>query len=161
MTNDSKLRIHLPGILLVLSLLIAVLFYLVFPPDRVARTLFFPGTTDATLSGERRLLPRAESEQRAMHLLTEEILLGPARIGHGRALPRESRVRSFILSGQTVFVDLNEEAMLPNSEVHVDTETGIDAIRETLLFNFRSLDEVIITIDGDVPFAPSYRPVGP
>lgn len=160
MTHDSKIRIHLPGILIALCLAIAVLFYLVFPPERVARTLFFPGTTEAALSGERRLVPRVDSNRRAMHLLTEEILLGPARIDHSRVLPRQSRVESFIVSGRTVFVDLSEETILPSAEVHIDVGTGIDAIRQTLLFNFRSLEDVIVTIDGNVPFAPSYRPVG-
>jgi len=159
-TNDSRLRIHLPGILIGLSLLIAVLFYLVFSPERVARTLFFPGTTESSLSGERRLLPRAVNDQRAMHLVTEEILLGPTRIDHSRVLPRQSRVDSFILADQTAFVDLSADAMLASTEVHIDIQTGIAAVRDTLLFNFRSLDEVIVTIDGNVPFAPSYRPVG-
>ncbi len=143
-----------------LSLLIAVLFYLIFPPDRIAMTLFFPGTTESSLSGERRLLPRADSETRAMHLLTEEMLLGPTRIDHSRVLPRQSRVESFIMAGETAFVDLSGDAMLPSTEVRIDIETGINAIRETLLFNFRSLEEVVVTIDGNVPFAPSYRPVG-
>jgi hypothetical protein len=159
-TNDSLLRLHLPGILLAMSLLIAVLFFVVLPPQRVARTLYFPGTTETTLSGERRLLPRVDDARRAMELLVEDMLLGPAAIQHSRALPRETRINSFILSDRTLYVDLSQNAMLQSAEVRVDVQIGLDAIRESLLYNFRRLDDVVITIDGNVPYAPAYRPLG-
>ena len=161
MTNDSAVRLHLPGILLALSLIIALAFYLLLPPERVARTLFFPGTTTTTLNGERRLLPRVATDRRAMRLVVEDLLLGPSRIEHSRAFPRETRIESLILSDRTLYVDLSEQAMLHSAEVRVDVRTGLRAIRETLLYNFRSLDEVVITIDGNVPYSPAYRPVGP
>ena len=160
MTNDSLLRLHLPGLLLILALLIALAFFLIFAPERVARTLFFPGTTTTELSGERRLIPRVREEERALELLVEELLLGPARISHSRLLPREARTRSVILRDDVLYVDLNAAAMLEHEEVHVDITTGLDAIRETILYNFRWLEEVILTIDRNVPFAPAYRDIG-
>ena len=160
MTRDSVLRIHLPGILLALSLLIAVIFYFALPPERVARILFFPGAKTDNLTGERRLLPRVADEQRAIALVVEEILLGPADISHGRALPRETGIRSVILSGNTVYVDLDQGAMRESAEVYADIATGLKAIQDTVLFNFRRLESVAITINGSVPFAPSYRPGG-
>lgn len=160
MTNDSLLRLHLPGLLLLLALLIALAFFLLLPPERVARTLFFPGTTTTELSGEQRLIPRVREQERALELLVEELLLGPTRISHSRLLPRETRARSVILRDDALYIDLNAAAMLEHEEVHVDIATGLDAIRETLLHNFRWLEEVILTIDGNVPFAPAYRDIG-
>ena len=65
-TEDSQLRRHLPGLLLLLSIGIAVGFFLIWPPDREARTLFFPGNTDSALSGERRLVPRSSDRNREL-----------------------------------------------------------------------------------------------
>ena len=160
MTTDSALRLHIPGFLLAFTLVVAIGFFLIWPPERVARTLLFPGTTAADLSGERRLVPRTRDTERAIELLVDEILLGPARISHSRAVPRGTRVQSLILSGETVYVDLSESAMLGSSEVRVDVRTGLRAIAESISYNFRSIEEVVLTIDGNVPFAPAYRPLG-
>jgi hypothetical protein len=159
-SSDSILRVHLPGFLLLFTLLIAVGFYLIRPPERVTRTLFFPGTTATELSGERRLVPRTGDRERAIELLVQEVLLGPAKIKHSRALPRATRIDSLILSDDVVYVDLNEAAMLESPEVRVDVETGLRALRETVLYNDRSLDDVVITIAGNVPFVPAFRAVG-
>lgn len=161
MTQDSLLRIHLGGLLLGISLLIAVLFYVIFPPERVARTLYFPGTTGTELSGERRLLPRVREDERALELLIEDVLLGPSRIDHSRVLPRGTRLDSLVLRDATVFIDLSEQAMLDSDEVHIGVETGLEALRRAIESNFRWIDDVVITIDGNVPFTPAYRPVGP
>lgn len=160
MSSDSILRVHLPGVLLLFTLLVAVVFFLVRPPERIARTLYFPGTTATELSGERRLVPRTAARERALELLVQEVLLGPATISHSRALPRATRVDSLILSGDVVYVDLNEAAMLESPEVRVDVATGLSAIRETILYNDRSLEDVVVTIAGNVPFAPAFRAVG-
>ena len=161
MTDDSALRRHLPGFFLLLCLFISAGFYLLSPPDRIARTLFFPGTTETSLSGERRLIQRTVSRERAIELLVEDLLLGPARISHSRSLPRRTQLSSLILEGSTVYLDVTTASMIETSEVHVDVATGLEAIRRTVLYNFRTVDEVVITIGGQVPFAPAYRSLGP
>ena len=160
MTRDTGLRAHLPGILLFLAFVIALVFYLAYPPERVARTLFFPGATRTDLSGERRLIPRVSSSERAVRLVVQEMLLGPASIAHGRVLPREATVNSVMLQDRVVYLDLNRDPILAHSDVDGLVETGLEAIRKSVLFNFRSIDEVVITIDGNVPFVPAYHPAG-
>lgn len=159
MTTDSALRLHIPGFLLAVTFLIALVLFLVWPPERVARTLLFPGTTATELSGERRLIPRTRDDERALELLVEEMLLGPARISHSRAVPRGTRLQSLMLRDGTVYLDLDERAMFGGSEVRVDVPTGLRAITESIAFNFRSVEEIVLTIDGNVPFAPAYRSV--
>jgi hypothetical protein len=152
--------LHIPGILLALSLLISLAFFLIMPPERVARTLFFPGATEAELSGERRLVPRVRDQEKAARLLADEMMLGPTRITLSRVFPRGTRVESLLLRNGVVYVDLNERAMIQSGEMRVDVRTGLAALRRTLLFNLRQLDEVVITINGNVPFAPAFRPFG-
>ena len=160
MTTDSALRLHIPGFLLVFTFVVALGFFLIWPPERVSRTLLFPGTTATELSGERRLVPRTPEDERAIELLVEEILLGPARISHSRAMPRGTRLRSLILEAGTVYLDLDESAMFGGPDVRVDAQTGLRAISESISYNFRWVERVVLTIDGNVPFAPAYRPVG-
>ena len=156
-TDDSRLRRHLPGFLLLLCIAIAVGFFLIWPPDREARTLFFPGTTDATLSGERRLVPRSSDQSRELYLVVQELILGPAEIRHGRLLPRDTRISSLAMVDQTAYVDLSPEMMFGEDEVRIDVAEGLSGVQATLLYNFRWLERVVLTIGGQEPFAPSFR----
>jgi len=156
-TDDSQLRRHLPGILLVLSIAIALGFFLIWPPDREARTLFFPGTTDVTLSGERRLVPRSADRNRELYLVVQELILGPAEIRHGRLVPRNTRISSLAIVDSTVYVDLSPDMMFGEDEVRVDVADGLAGVEGTLLYNFRWLEQVVLTIGGQEPFAPSFR----
>ena len=160
MTTDSALRLHIPGFLLAFAFALALGFFLIWPPERVARTLLFPGTTAAELSGERRLVPRTGDDERAIELLVEEMLLGPARISHSRAVARGTRVGSLMLRDDVVYLDLSERAMIADSEVRVGVRSGLEAIVESISYNFRFVEEIVLTIDGNVPFAPAYRSVG-
>ena len=157
MTEDSQLRRHLPGLLLLLCIAIAVGFFLIWPPGREARTLFFPGTTDASLSGERRLVPRSSDRNRELYLVVQELILGPAEIRHGRLVPRSTRISSLAIVEETVYVDLSPEMIFGEQEVRIDVAHGLGGVESTLLYNFRWLDQVVLTIGGQVPFAPSFR----
>lgn len=159
MIQDSVLRRHIPGLLLLASLLIALGFFLIWPPERETHTLFFPGTTSAELSGERRLLPRARDRSHKVRLVVEELILGPAEIRHGRLLPRATRIRSIAFAEDTVYVDLSPQIMFGEEEVRVDVATGLAGIEQTLLYNFRWLENVTLTIGGQVPFQPAFLPM--
>lgn len=155
--DDSQLRRHLPGLLLLLSIGIAVGFFLIWPPDREARTLFFPGNTDSTLSGERRLVPRSSDRNRELYLVVEELILGPAEIRHGRLVPRKTRISSLAIIDDTAYVDLSPEMIFGEQEVRIDVVEGLGGVEWTLLYNFRWLEEVVLTIGGQEPFMPSFR----
>ena len=156
-TDDSQLRRHLPGLLLLLCIAIALGFFLIWPPDREARTLFFPGTTDATLSGERRLVPRSSDQSRELYLVVQELILGPAEIRHGRLMPRNTRISSLAMVDGIVYVDLSPEMIFGEEEVRIDVAAGLGGVEATLLYNFRWLEQVVLTIGGQEPFAPSFR----
>ena len=157
MQRDSFLRVHLPGILLLVALAVSLLLYYLVPTHHVARTLFFPGTTDLSLSGERRLVPRTSDEERSIELVVEELLLGPSLISNGRLFPRESSANALVIRDRIVYVDLNQRAMLESPGVRISFADAIGALRETVLHNFRHLDDVVVTVEGSLPYTPSYR----
>ena len=156
--NDSTLRRHLPGLLLLVCLLIGIGFFLIWPPAWEPRTLFFPGTTVSALSGERRLVPRSAQRRKEVALVLEELILGPAEITHGRLLPRETGIDAVVLSGQEAYVDLSPDIMFSGEEVRLTVAEGLAGIEQTLLYNFRWLEAVTLTINGQEPFAPAFLP---
>ena len=155
--QESRTPLHLPGLILVVCIAIAVGFFLIWPPDLEARTLFFPGTTAVSFSAERRLLPRASDRRREIFLVVQELILGPAQIRHGRLLPRSTRISSLAIDDSTIYLDLSPDLIFGEEEVRVDVQTGLEGIEATVLYNFRWVEEVVLTIGGQEPFVPSFR----
>lgn len=97
-----------------------------------------------------------------MRLLVQDMILGPMRIQHGRLLPRTTDVRSLILQDGTVYIDLSAHVMEDDPAVRIPLDEALQAFSDTLMYNFRSLEDVVVTIDGQTPFAPAFRaaPIG-
>ena len=59
-----------------------------------------------------------------------------------------------------VHYDLTEEqqrAMLDAAGVRIPFADAVSTLRETVLHNFRHLDDVVVTVEGNLPFTPSFR----
>ncbi len=153
----ALLREHLWLLLFVSALLVSVLARVVWPPERVERTLFFPGTTTDALSGEVRLLPRPRSLEHDISNVARDLLLGPAGIWHSRALPRTASVQSVVIVDQRLFLDLSREVLFTSQEVRVNLQIGLAAMEKTLRFNFRQLEEITVTIGGRLPYQSPYN----
>jgi hypothetical protein len=143
--------------LLLLAAIVSLMFFWLAPSHHVARALYFPGTTDPHLSSERRLVPRSNGIERSVELVVEEALLGPMLISHGRLFPHETAARTVIVSDDTAFIDLNEAAMREEADVRIGVADAIEALRLTVERNFHSLKNVVVTINGNLPFVPAYR----
>ena len=152
-------REHFAALLLAIAFVFSLTFFLVWPPERIARTLYFPRTTGSELSAETRLLPRNVPIERSVQLVVEDSILGPKVLFHRRPFPRVTRVRSVMIAEGIAYVNLSTEAILGDDRLY-DPATGIEAIRRSVLHNFRRLADAVITIEGQVPFSPAYHGVG-
>lgn len=132
------------GLILVLSLTL----YLFFSHQLTRTTLFFPDQISKKLSGETRFLPFGADKEKNMELLVEEILLGPALDANLKLVPRDGQVRSLLLRQGTIYLDLSAEIVLTDKEVVFTTAQALQAIREALLYNFRDVRNVVITVAG-------------
>lgn len=146
--------------LLIAAFAFSVLIRVMWPPQRVERVLFFPGTTNEQLTGETRLLPRVPTLEADVHSVARDLLLGPSGIQHSRTLPRATRVQSVIIIEDRLFLDLSRDALYTAEEVRAELDVGLEALRRTLLFNFRRFEEIVITIAGQVPYVSPFTPPG-
>lgn len=149
--------------LIVVSILLLIAFltstaWLVLETRRsVERVLFFPGTLEAGLQGEARLMPRHRDPDRAMRVLMDEIILGPAVLGLTRVVPRDTGVRSVMVRDGIAFIDLDGGFLPFQQSLLLSVDEALDAIRHTIQFNFRRIDAVVITIDGQLPGQPVFE----
>ncbi len=151
------------GIIRGLLGLMAILFILslgLYLTDRGTprrRVLFFNSREDvAEFSGEIRFLPRQASRQEAVELLVREICLGPQDISHRRIVPAQTRIRSLLLQGQTVYIDFNPRILFRGNDISLSYEEMFSAVRKNIEFNFRFVDKIVITVDGQLPFSPYF-----
>jgi hypothetical protein len=147
MIADQTLRwtLSLLGFFFVLSLAL----YLLVPGGLVRTVLKFPHEISKHLVPEARSLPFNWDREHNVELLVREILLGPARNDHLRLFAREAGVRSVLVRGSTVYVDLKKEAFIPDPDVIYSPQTALDVLKATLMDNFAGVSHVFVSVGGE------------
>ncbi|MFP3958925.1 MAG: GerMN domain-containing protein [Spirochaetaceae bacterium] len=144
--------------LLAAAFLISLVFFLTLQWNRTERVLFFAGNMTREVGAERRIVTNHHEPERDTRLLVEEVLLGPTSLYRSRVLPKQTRLQLFVLRDDIAYIDLSREALFPGETVLLDVDESIAVLRYTLRYNFRFLDDVVVTIDGQLPYEPPYVP---
>jgi len=183
-----------PSVFAALSVLLIVLVFLFFKgitPERIAEptaapgpsgesgaiappatqkvTLFFLREEDGLFVPETRDIPSTGSVARDSEALLTELIKGSAA-GLVSAVPPEAKLRKvFVTKDGTAYVDFTRDlADAHPSGSNAETAT-VYAVVDSLAFNFKSIKQVFILIDGqeretlnghitlDRPFVPDFR----
>ena len=142
----------------VLVFLIALVFFLVEGRTRINGLIFFPEPARRGISGEPRRVYRQKTMEDNVQLLVREMLLGPMDIRHTNIFPQNTRLKSVLVRGSAVYIDFSPEILFLDAHTYLSFDELLAAIRQTVLFNFRKLTDVIITINGQEPGHPSFFP---
>ncbi len=139
-------------------LLGTIVLWVALPPQLTRHVLAFPDTAGGTVHHEVRFLPRRTTRVESVRLYTEEIILGPAHVGAVPFVPPETEINALFLDREgRLYVDFSTAIMFASGGA-----TAIEDIREliewNLTFNFRYVNEVVLTIDGQVPGFPPIIP---
>jgi hypothetical protein len=122
----------------------------------VERVLFFPGTVTSDLTGERRVLPRFQSKEENLRAFVEDLILGPTSIYSSPALPEDTQVQLFMLRNDALYLDLSEELLFNGNDVHLTPAESLAALRKNIAFNFPHLRDIVLTVNGYLPFEPPF-----
>ncbi len=160
--NSLKQRVKsgatiVSGAFLLLSLVVSLSAFALFNDGQVDRVLFFPGARTARVSGELRSLPALGDTRDDLRLLLNEVILGPAEIQHGRLVPRGTQVRSLIVNDGIAFVNFNEVILFEAPDQQLALEEVFDVLRRTIRYNFRSIERVVFTVNGQLPSQPFFQ----
>lgn len=147
MTSDRTLL----GALVALGFLFLLSLGLyIFLPGKLVRTVLqFPDEISHHLSPEVRSLPFTWDREHNLELTVREILLGPARHSHLRLFSREAQLRSLLVRDAKLYVDLSEEAFLPDPDVIYSPEVALEVLKATLMDNFADVSQVMISVGGE------------
>jgi hypothetical protein len=152
MSNSKEKTVLLASAgLLAASLLISLLLFLLPGPLKSKRVLFFPRGETRKLYGETRFLPRQRSMEENIHLLLEEIILGPATPNSQRLVPQELEVESVILNQNTLYINFSREMIFAAASLNLTVAEMIQAVGNSVLFNFPRLKNLYVYIEGQLP----------
>jgi hypothetical protein len=141
-----------------LLFLIALIFFLKDGRSLINCIIFFPEPAYSGVTGEPRRIYRQETPEKNLLFLVREMVLGPMDIRHTNIFPRNTRIRSVFVRGGTAYLDFSPDIIFTGGEVKMSFDELLAAIRKTVLFNFRQLSDVIITVDGQLPGVASHFP---
>jgi len=139
------------------ALLISIILFVAFRPARTQRVVFFPRAVGTELTGERRVVPVRNDPSEDVALLVGEALYGPNRLENSRVVPRETRLRGVIVRGNRAFIDLSDGILSDSPDLNLTFSESLEAIRHTVHYNFRDIEDVLITVEGEVPYGRAER----
>ena len=149
-------KLLLTLLLLMASLCISLLLYRPVAGNWVVRPLFFPSRFSEQLQHERHLVPRQDDIRDSICLLAEELLIGSTSLVSDSIAPRETQVQLCILdSDGRLFLDIS--AHIIDTTSHSSFDERLAALEYSLRYNFRQIDAVSLTIDGQTPYSSYYE----
>jgi hypothetical protein len=135
-----------------------MIFFLIEGHTRINYIIFFPESARAEITGEPRRMYRQDTLEKNVELLVREIILGPMDIRHTNIFPPNTRIRSVFVRNGIAALDFSPEIIFLGSQMRLSFDELVAAVRQTVLFNFRQLSGVVVTVDGQVPGVVSFLP---
>ncbi|GAB6090987.1 hypothetical protein [Spirochaeta dissipatitropha] len=142
-----------PGLVLLVSLfLFSTVMWFVQGNTQREYILFFPGAVRTDISGEPRSIARTDSRETQLEKIVNEIILGPLSVEQGRVFNRGTRLNSLSLRRGTLYMDLTAEAVISGRGSNLGYSEAEDALLRSIRFNAPYVRDIIITLDGQIPF---------
>ena len=130
-------------------LLISFFLYFIFSGNITYRVLFFPKEFTYEFSGELRRLPKRKTVEENIHLVVDELILGPIDIHSARVLSEKVKLNSILFRNKKLYLDFSPDIIITEYDVHLSFNEILEGIKKTLIFNFPDLDEIIISVGGE------------
>lgn len=145
------------GYVILGTLILSVSAYFLAGNTRVERILYFPREHGRGFVAEPRFLTRHRGTEGNIAELVNGILLGPARHDAARLFPRGGTVRSVMVRGHTLYLDLTTRVLQEDPEVPLTGADAFDALGRSIRLNFPRVREIVLYIDGQVPRFPAKK----
>jgi hypothetical protein len=138
--------------LIAFAAVVSALAFFLLPYPRVRYYLEFPDALTTRPRGEIRYAPFHVNAEKAAEALCREILVGPESLKSRPLFSKDTKLRSVMLRGGTLFVDLSDDLAL------VDPPEGSyrESLAETkklIKKNMISVRKVVLTVDGNETYA--------
>ncbi|MBI9098974.1 MAG: GerMN domain-containing protein [Spirochaetaceae bacterium] len=150
-------KFWIPVAALIAVFLLSLILFLFNGNKYERRVLFFPDDMNREIKGETRYLPVYESETENITLVVKELLLGPEYILYDNAVPRKTRLNTLILKGDKLYLDFSIDIAVTDSDSFLHFDDIMNLIKKTVMFNFKHIHTVNITVDGQIPESSFYN----
>jgi len=83
--------------------------------------------------------------------MIDELLLGPETLHLDKIAPRGTKLKSLILRRGILYADFSDTIFLGEKVSELSFDEILQTMRKTILFNFKGIKSIIITIEGQIP----------
>jgi len=153
-SNHSIFEITPRTIVFLLFLIVLItssVFFFRSSIHRADRIFFFPDHKSSAPMGETRKTPRIPfDKEKNMEIFVNELLLGPVNMSLDPLFSTGTKLEKILYRNKTVYLDLNFMALLPDKRTS-DFADSMMLVERNIKFNFPHVENVIITILGQVP----------
>ncbi len=120
------------------------------------QVFLFPLDNGKGINAEMRLISKyRDKENRIVHTV-RELLLGPSVLEFERVVPAGTKIQSYILDGNTLYLDFSEAFFDQESGLTLPFKERIELVKKTVFLNYRFIRDIVITINGQIPESPFF-----
>ena len=109
---------------------------------------FYPSIKSGKIKAEIRSVISGQNPEEDAARIVSEYLLGPISTDLDNVFSLNTTLDSVLYRKKTIYINISEDAALAAD----NTKTGITALEKTVKRAFPGIENVIITINGNVPF---------
>lgn len=136
---------------LLLVLVVFSVYYYKSTKKFTERSLFFVEPVSRTVVLEHRLIPEKHDLEQNIELLVKDELLGPSLLVRDSVFPEGTILNHILLRDGVLYIDLSIEAVFPSEHSGLNFQDSLKILERTIKFNFREIENIVITIDGSIP----------
>ena len=138
--------------LIAFAVLVSALSFFFLPYPRTRYYLEFPDALTHTLRGEVRYAPFHANLEKAAETLCREILVGPENLKSKPLFSKDTKIRSVMLRGGVLFLDLSADLALEDPLEGSYRESLAETVK-LIKKNMISVRKVVLTVDGNETYA--------
>ena len=138
-------------ILFVGAFICSFILYLTDGTRSAKRVLFFPVFGSIALEGEERFVPRQATLEEDIELAVKELILGPKEPYHVKVLPANVKIDSILYRNGELYCSFSEEILFRDASSPLNLEEMVQAVGNSILFNFPRLKRVHPFVNGQIP----------
>jgi len=146
----------IPGSLFIALFILSIILVQI-GMGRARQVLFFPMDNGKSTDAEIRLIPRIRDREERILETVKELLLGPSELKLNNILPAGTKIRTVILREKTLYLDFSEHFIYDSRGMTLPYGERIELLKRNLMFNYPFLDNISITVNGQIPDSSFYR----
>jgi len=152
MIKNKRILPVAAGAVLAIILTVSILMYKINDSKWHPYVLFFPQFTNPEkVDGEVRKIRLNDNYETNIENLVRELMLGSADLRYISIIPKDTVINTIMVRDNILYIDFSPALFFSENDHPLTLSERLQLFSRSIIWNFSDLEEIIYTINGEVP----------